>query len=161
MPKGKKKLSAYNLYMRKALKGKMKGKTKAQRKAIFKAAAKGWKGKGKSNPRSKPKSRASAPKSNSTGGTRNMKKNSFNMSKIYSLANKAAFAAPYIAVALDPSHTPEYKVKKGLGLLTGFSLFTNTWNFDLLRQGWEPYFWSKIVTTVVPKAINFVKGLLG
>ncbi len=39
MGKPKRKLSAYNLYMRKALKGKLAGKTKAQRKAIFKRAA--------------------------------------------------------------------------------------------------------------------------
>jgi len=160
MGKPKRKLSAYNRYMSKALKGKMTGKTKAQRKAIFKAAAKGW-NKGKSTPRSsKPKSRATTSRSNATGGTRQMPKNSFNMSKIYSLANKVAFVAPYAGIALDPTHSPLWKVNRGIAYLSGYDMLANTWDFENLKKGWLPYVATKIVTAVVPKITSFVKGLL-
>lgn len=153
-----KKLSAYNLHMKRELKGKMKGKTKAQREKIFKDAARKWKG--KSTSRSKPKSRASPSKAKPTGGKRKMTKGSFSMNKIYSLVNKAAFIAPYAGVALDPSLSNEAKVNRGLAYLTGYSMSEGRFDFAWLRKGWEPYFWSKIVTSVVPKALNFVKGVL-
>ncbi|GAI29260.1 unnamed protein product [marine sediment metagenome] len=159
MGKPKKKLSAYNRYMSKALKGKMTGKTKAQRKAIFKAAAKGWK-KGKSTPgSSKPKSRASPSRGNPTGGTRTMsRRNSFSMAKIYKAVRIVSLAAPGVMTALRTDLSPEHKIQKGLAMYTGVSP-DGTFRLSDLKMGWEPFFWASIVTSVVPKLISFVKGI--
>ena len=154
------KLSAYNLHMKRELKGKLSGKTKAQRKAIFKAAARKWKPKGKSVSRSKPKTGGSSrSRSTTRRSNRTMGKNTFNMSKIYSLANKAAFVAPYIGVAMGAG-SPQFKIHKGLRFLTGYNLDNNTWSFESLKQGWTPYVMTKLVTAVVPKITSFVKGLI-
>ena len=155
------KLSAYNLHMKRELKGKLSGKTKAQRKAIFKAAARKWKGKGKTASRSKPKNRASpSRRAKPKGVRRNMTKNTFNMNKIYSLANKAAFFAPYVGLALDPGITPARKVNFGISFLTGYNMDTGVWSFESLKRGWLPYVATKLTTAVVPKIASFVKGLL-
>jgi len=159
LEKPKKKLSAYNRYMSKALKGKMTGKTKAQRKAIFKAAAKGWK-KGKSTPRSQPKSRASPAKGNPTGGNRRMAKNSFNMSKIYGLVRKSALFAPAAIRIAQKGFTEDagihiVKDYLGIDMRTGLFLLGN------LRRGWEPFVYANVITRVIPKIGSFIKGLIG
>ncbi|GAI92265.1 unnamed protein product [marine sediment metagenome] len=90
-----------------------------------------------------------------------MTKNSFNMSKIYGLANKAAFFAPYAMIALKPGVSAEYKVKDGIRILTGYNMTNGTWSFESLKQGWLPYVATKLVTAVIPKITRFVKGLVG
>jgi len=162
--KTKRKLSAYNLYMRKALKGKMTGKTKAQRKAIFKTAARGWnKGKPKSISRSsKPKSRASPEKrSNPKGGNRRMGKSTFNMNKIYGGVRKVALFAPAVARAMEPGQTPEWKIKAAIQDYTGWSFWSNDWKLERAATGWMPFIFATVITAVVPKISRFVKGLLG
>lgn len=159
------KLSAYNLHMKRELKGKLSGKTKAQRKAIFKAAARKWKSKGKRKPasRSKPKSGGSKRKpvkSSSKTGGRRMGKNSFSTQKIFALVRKGALAAPAIGVALDPSLTPQEKARVGFQKYTGVDMRTGKFHFNSLREGYEPYFWTSLATHGIPKVISFVKGLL-
>lgn len=150
MPKGekkpKRKPSAYNKHIGREMRA---GKT-------MKQAAASWKRKGskKSSPKKK------TGKSNPKGGTRNVTKNSFNMNKIYSLANKVAFIAPYASIALDPHITPAHKVERGIAYLTGFIMSTGEWSFDHLKRGWTPYVATKIMTSVVPKITSFVKGLM-
>ncbi len=88
-----------------------------------------------------------------------MTKNSFNMNKIYGLANKVAFFAPYAAVALDTSLSPASKVNRGVAYISGFNMATGTWSFESLKAGWTPYVVTKILTSVVPRITSFVRGL--
>jgi len=146
--------------MSRELKGKLSGKTKAQRAAIFAAAAKRCSGKTSKRASKPTKQRTSPSRGNPTGGTRTMAKNSFNMSKIYSLANKVAFVAPYAAIAMNPSMTPAQKVKEGVYYLSGFDMGTGQWHFDGIKKGWTPYVVTKIVTSIVPRLTSFFRGLL-
>ena len=88
-----------------------------------------------------------------------MAKNSFNMSKIYSLANTVALAAPFVAIAMS-SESNEGKINRGVAYLTGFDMATGVWKFELLKRGWTPYVMTKLVTSVVPKLTSFIKGML-
>ncbi len=157
MGKPKKKLSAYNQYMSKALKGKMTGKTKAQRKAIFKAAAKGWK-KGKSTPRSsKPKSRASPSRANPTGGKGRMG-NSFNMNKIYGAIRKLAIFIPAVDIAMRSEWSNETKITNGLLWYFGWDRTTSSFKWSSLWKGWGPAIGAQIVTRVIPAINRFIRG---
>lgn len=143
--KPKRKLSAYNKYIGREMRA---GKT-------MKQAAASWKRKGskKSSPKKK------TGKSNPKGGTRTMAKNSFNMNKIYSLANKVAFVAPYASIAMS-AHTPQHKVELGVYYLSGWRMWDSTWSFEGIKKGWTGYVATKIITALVPKITSFFKGLL-
>ena len=159
MGKPKKKLSAYNLYMRKALKGKLTGKTKAQRKAIFKAAAKGWKR--KSNPRPKPKSagkpkRSSGRSSTKTGGRR-MGNKGFNTNKIYGAIRKIAIFVPAASIAMMPIPLEE-KLKIGQSWYFGWNPYTNRFEPENLWKGWGPAMGAQVVTRI-PALINKLLGM--
>lgn len=154
-----KKLSAYNLYMRKALKGKMAGKTKAQRKAIFKAAARGWnKGKPRSTSRSKPKSASSRRSSSTPRRVNRMGTNTFNTQKLFSLLRKASLIAPAAGVVMS-SASPQTKVVQGIELYTGYNIETGMFHFEALKRGWTPYVVTSLVTHGIPKLIGLMKGL--
>lgn len=143
--KPKRKPSAYNNHIGREMRA---GKT-------MKQAAASWKKGGK---KSSPKRKTG--KSNPKGETRTMTKNSFNMNKIYSLANKVAFFAPYASIALNPHITVQAKVNEGVYYLTGFDMDSGTWSFEGVKKGWTPYFVTKIITAVVPRLTSFIKGLL-
>ena len=156
-----KKLSAYNLYMRKALKGKMTGKTKAQRKAIFKAAARGWnKGKPRSTSRSKPRtggssrSRSTTRRSNTTMG----KRGGFNTQKIYKLIRMAAIALPAAAIVMGPG-TGEQKLKTGVLQYFGYDMNSGTFRWEDLAKGWTPAVAAIAVTYGIPKLAGLIRGL--
>lgn len=157
-----KKLSAYNLYMRKALKGKMAGKTKAQRKAVFKAAARGWnKGKPRSKPRSsKPKSRASpSRRAKPTGGTRRMAKSSFNMNKIYGLIRKAAIVVPAVDLAMQIGVSNEHKVKVGIMWYFGWDPWSHKFRWEQLWNGWGPAVGAQVITRIIPAISKLIRGI--
>lgn len=88
-----------------------------------------------------------------------MAKNSFSMNKIYSLANKIAFIAPYAAVAMSDA-PPELKINRGIAYLTGYSMSEGVWSFENLKKGWLPYVATKVTTSVVPKITSFIKGMM-
>ena len=153
-----KKLSAYNLYMRKTLKGKLAGKTKAQREAIFKAAARGWnKGKPRSTSRSKPKSGSSKRSSSNTGGRR-LGKSVFNTQKIFSLITKGALAAPAVAIALAGG-TAEEKVMRGLYAYTGYDYRSGQVNLAHAFETYKPYLFTKVIQAVIPKIGSFIRSV--
>jgi len=162
MGKPKRKLSAYNLYMRKALKGKMTGKTEAQRKAIFKKAARGWnKGKPKSTSRSsKPKSKASAPKSNPAGGTRRMGKSTFNMNKIYGLVRKGAIFLPAVGIAMRTDLTPEWKIRLGIRDYFGYDIVTGIFRWQDVMRGWTPAIAAQVITRVIPAIGKLIRSIV-
>ncbi|GAI26122.1 unnamed protein product [marine sediment metagenome] len=89
-----------------------------------------------------------------------MGKNTFSTQKIFALMRKGALAAPAIATALDPSLAPAEKLRVGIQKYTGVDMRTGQFHFNSLRQGYEPYFWTSLVTYGIPKAISFVKGLM-
>ncbi|GAG56875.1 unnamed protein product [marine sediment metagenome] len=153
-----KKLSAYNLYMRKALKGKMAGKTKAQRKEIFKAAARGWnKGKPKSTSRSKPKSGGSSRSSSTTRRSKTTM-GKFNTQKLYKLIRLAALVAPAAYHAVRPG-TPEYKARNIIMRYTGFDLNDGQFRGQYLLEGYGPLLGATLATYGLPKLAGFLKGL--
>lgn len=154
MGKPKRKLTKYNKCMSRELKGKLSGKTKAQRASLFKAAAKRCSGKTRSAS-SKPKTRVSPKKrSNPSGGTRNMTKNSFNMSKIYGLVRKLSLAAPAIGIIIDPSLTPWQKMDKGTRIYSGYSFSQKKWKWEWLMEGWMPYIGTSVMTRLIIPGIN-------
>lgn len=160
MGKPKRKLTKYNKCMSRELKGKLSGKTKAQRAALFKAAAKRCSGKTRSAS-SKPKSRASPKKrSNPTGGTTQMTKNSFNMNKIYSLSRKVALAAPLIGRAIGPG-TPASKIDGIVADYTGWAMGQQNFDWRRLQRGWIPFIAVSGVTRGVIPFINKIVRWLG
>lgn len=160
MGKPKRKLTSYNKCMSRELKGKMSGKTKAQRAALFKAAAKRCSGKTRSAS-SKPKSRASPKKrSNPTGGTRQMPKNSFNMSKIYSLGRKVALVVPLIGRAIGPG-TPASKIDGAVADYTGYAMGQGNWDWRRMQRGWMPFLGVSVVTRGIIPFINKLIRWLG
>lgn len=148
------KLSAYQRYMSRTLKGKMKGKTKAQRKSIFKAAAKGWK-KGSSKPKakSKPKSKGSSkPKS---GGSMSRKGSFLSWVKIKSWIRKIALVAPAAGRALGPG-TIQQKVNGAIADYTGYAMWDGSWSWQRLLRGWTPY----VASIAVTEGVDLVKRLM-
>jgi hypothetical protein len=157
------KLSAYQLHMKRALKGKMKGKTKAQRKAIFKAAAKSYRG-GKSKPRTRTRSRSvsrarSKPRTRTKGTNPMAKRRGFlNTSTFMKFARLFALAAPAAAVAIGPG-TPQDKIKEGGRIYTGFDMNTGQWSLANLAQGWLPYIGTALATFGISKIIGMIRRL--
>ena len=157
------KLSAYNIYMRKALKGKMKGKTKAQRKAIFRAAAKGWKGKKRGSSRttsstSRSSSRSSS-KQKSTGGRKMGSKGFLNTSTIMKFFRIGALAAPAVAEIVTKGLSNEAKMRHIVRNYTGFDYVTKTWNWQNLLAGWMPFISATAVTYGVQKLAGMIRRL--
>ena len=157
----KKKLSAYNRYMRKALKGKLKGKTKAQRKAIFRTAAKGWKkGKSVSRPRARSRTRSSPSRTrNPKVGSKRMAKGFLNERTIFSLLRKVALVAPAAARALAPGESPYNKLRLALADYTGFNLADGTWRWDRLIRGYAPYVVTKLATYGIEKLGGMIRRI--
>ena len=165
MGKPKKKLTKYNKCMSRELKGNMSGKTKAQRAALFKAAAKLCSSK---TPKkhgmrglvvTRPKSGASTSKSNPSGGTRNMTKNSLNMSKIYGLVRKVAIFIPAITLAMTPAPM-EQKIKVGTKWYFGWDTDTGTFSWQDLWKGWGPAVGAQVITRVIPAINRIIRSFL-
>lgn len=163
------KLSAYNRYMRTALKGKMKGKTKTQRKAIFRAAAKGWKKK-RSTPKHRdvrvrvvksPTRKGARPShlKKSTGGNRRMAKAGFlNFRTIKRLVQLGALAAPAASIAMGGG-PPEEKLRRGLRIYTGFNMADMSFSWSMLSKGWMPYVATVLITEGIQKATSMIRKL--
>ena len=155
-----KKLSAYNLHMKRSLKGKMKGKTKAQRKAIFKAAARAWKSKKKGNPkpRSKPKSGGSRRGSSTTRRSNRVgRKGGFNTQKLFKLIRLGALVLPAAGIAMSGVSTQEklnYLRSAYFGVRGD-----GTFHLEDLARGWLPYLASIGVTYGIPKVAGLIRGL--
>jgi len=158
-----KKLSAYNQYMRKALKGKLKGKTKAQRKAIFKAAAKGWKGqktKTRSNP--KPKSRSIVKRSRSNPTTKRggkMGRGFLSTQSLMKYVRIGALGAPAISTLMDANLSTQRKFKEVIRKYTGWESDNARWNYQNLLEGWLPYLGAVLVTYGIPKVASMIRRL--
>jgi hypothetical protein len=157
-----KKLTAYQQHMRRELKGKMKGKTKAQRKALFKAAAKKYKT--KSKPKSKSsqstRGRGRGKSQSQSGRSSRVAKNSFNMSKIYGLMRKGALILPAAGIALGPG-TPQQKANLASRAYFAYDLQTRQVKLEWAKEGWVPFLVANVLTRVVPKVGNFIRGLIG
>lgn len=158
------KLTAYQSYMRRALKGKMKGKTKAQRKAIFKAAAKGWKGKSKPKRRSNPVRRRSKPRSSSNKSPKRggrMAKGFLNTQTIMSLVRKGSLVLPaaYRLMENRPLGGPGGKLAYIIADYTGFSVGDGSFDWSRLVRGWGPYVFSSLITTGIQKLTSMIRRL--
>lgn len=158
-----KKLSAYNRYMARALKGKMRGKTKAQRKAIFKAAAKGWKKESRTRTRIKKgamkrattqyrsRSRTKTRKSNPVS-----KKRGFLSTQTFmKFARLAALAAPAAAVAMGTGDAPT-KIQEGIRIYTGYNMADGSFSLANAAQGWLPF----VATSVLTYGISKLNGII-
>lgn len=153
------KLSGYQLHMKRALKGKMKGKTKAQRKAIFKAAARSWKKKGKSTRTRSSSRKTSKSASKSSPSRRSRMRSWLNFNRIKSWVQKIALIAPAVGTALEPV-PPIEKINRGLQRYTGFRFDGGvTWRWDKLIEGWGPYIAAVTVTEGISLLKRIIKGL--
>ena len=162
------KLSAYNLHMKRTLKGKMKGKTKAQRKSIFKAAARAWKSKKRGNPkpRSKPKKskylseykkHRFLPRTKRRSNRR--MGNTFNTQKLFKWVRVGSLLGPAVISALEPG-TLEVKAKRIFHKYTGLNPVTGAFSWEYGLETYKPFIFTTAITAVVPKIGAFIKGLL-
>lgn len=158
-----KKLSSYNLHMRRALKGKMKGKSKVQRKAIFRAAAKSWKGgKGRTVKTLKRREmrkvwRKYKPKTKtSTGGRKMGSKGFLNASTIMKFARIGALAVPAAGIAMRKDLDHYWKARLISKAYTGFDFATGKFNYKDLATGWLPY----VATVAITHGIQKLAGMI-
>lgn len=162
-----KKLSAYNRYMRAALKGKMKGKTKAQRKTIFKAAARGWKKESKTRKRIKTgamkrattryRSRPKTKTKTRSNPTVSKRRGFLTTSTFYKFARLAALVGPAAVIATGPG-TAQAKIQAGLTAYTGMDA-SGGWSLGNLARGWLPFIGTSLVTHGISKVIGMIRRL--
>lgn len=146
--KPKRKLSKYNLHMKREMKA---GKT-------FKQATKSW----KKSPAKKTGVKARAKKAVSravkTGG-RKVGRNGFNQAKLFKLARMAALLGPHAGVWMS-QNTPQEKANQSLKMLSGYDMATGQFSWESLMQGYMPLIATTGITMAIPKISGFLRGLL-
>lgn len=148
-PKKKRKLSAYNLHMKREMK---RGRT-------FKQAVASWRG-FKRKPRVMPKGKTVRKlRSVSKRSKKTMAKRSFlSTATLMKFARLAALGGPAAMVAMGPGDAPT-KIKEGLRIYTGVDMNTGAWSLGNLAQGWLPFVGTSLVTHGISKLIGIIRRL--
>ena len=162
--KPKRKLSAYQKFMKSYLKGKMKGKTARERKRIFQAGVDAW---NRSKLRkSSNRLRAAVkklPKRKKRGASMAKKKRSrarsfLSTQTISRFIRLGALVGPGVAAALG-SGTPEDKLVVGMRYYTGFNIRSGTFSWSDIMTGWLPFIATNFITWGASKLAGIIRRL--
>ena len=78
---------------------------------------------------------------------------------VFKLIRLGALATPALGVAMDKTHSPQWKLDYGVSIYTGFSMLDGKMHWDRLLRGWGPYIGACLTTYGIPKLANIIRRL--